>query len=106
MTSRPPPLTASSVLRLCREGGVAHFPGLARPRRIDCGRCSETQRDELYRLLTSLDEARVAGADRRLLRLSVEDAGGVIWSRDVAEERAPPALWRWWRQAEREEEDE
>ncbi|MGJ7458010.1 protealysin inhibitor emfourin [Halomonas sp. MA07-2] len=106
MTARPPQLTAASVLRLCREGGVAHFPGLARPRRIDCGQCSEAQRDELHRLLANLDEARVAGADRRQLRLSVEDAGRVIWSRNVTEELAPPALWRWWRQAEVEEDRE
>ncbi|WP_416137585.1 protealysin inhibitor emfourin [Halomonas sp. HK25] len=106
MTARPPELTSASVLRLCREGGVAHFPGLARPRHIDCGRCSEAQREELHRLLANLDEARIDGADRRLLRLNLEDAGGVIWSRDVAEELAPPALWRWWREAKVEEEEE
>lgn len=100
-----PVLTPASVLWLSREGGVAHFPGLVRPRRIHCALCSETQRVELQRLLTALAQAcpsdgTPTGADRRLLHLSVEDAAGtVVWALTVAEDAAPEALLKWWRRA-------
>ncbi|MBS9404314.1 hypothetical protein KG088_11805 [Halomonas sp. TRM85114] len=100
-----PILTASSVLRLHREGGVAHFPGLARPRCIECRQCSAAQRDELQQLLEAVTRACASempplGADRRLLSLSVEeDDGKVIWTQKVDEDAAPKELLRWWRQA-------
>jgi hypothetical protein len=106
---RPPRLCKGTVLRLCREGGVAHFPGLARPRRIDCSRCSEAQLAELQRLLEMVADAcpldvETAGADRRSLLLSLEDAGGrEVWQRLAAEETVPQALLVWWRRAEPEE---
>lgn len=102
----PPPLTPASVLRLSREGGVAHFPGLARPRCIHCARYSEAQRGELQRLLVTAARACPAegGGDRRLLRLSLEDGGGVVvWTLTVAEEAVPSALLDWWRRAEGED---
>lgn len=104
----PPTLSAASVLWLRREVSVVHFPGLARPRHIDCGRCSEAQRDELHRLLAILEEeVPPLDADGRLVCLSVEDDDGtVVWRREIAEEQAPPALWRWWRLAEVEEDEE
>lgn len=103
MTRREAPAPGvASVLWLSREGGVAHFPGLARPRRIDFSRCSEAQRDELRRLLgelARLAETGMAGADRRLLCARLEDDGGATWTCAVAEEEAPEALLRWWRDA-------
>lgn len=100
-----PTLTASSVLRLSREGGVAHFPGLARPRRIECRQCSAAQRHELQQLLEAVTracapEVSPSGADRRLLSLSVEECDGkVIWAQKVDEDAAPEELLRWWREA-------
>lgn len=100
-----PTLTASSVLRLSREGGVAHFPGLARPRRIECRQCSAAQQHELQQLLEAvtracMSEVSPSGADRRLMLLSLEEADGkVIWTRQIAEDAAPEALLRWWHQA-------
>lgn len=87
---------------------MVHFPGLARPRRIHCARCSEAQRVELQGLLTALTQTcspdtTMAGADRRLLHLSVEDEdGSVMWALTVAEDAASPALLHWWRHAEAE----
>ncbi|MEQ4540234.1 MAG: protealysin inhibitor emfourin [Billgrantia sp.] len=111
--SQPPPLTPASVVRLRREGGVAHFPGLARPRCIRCARYSEAQRDELWRLLSSAEAGRAAGreevegADRRRFCLSVEDASGTtLWGLTVAEETVPPALIEWWRRADDEAKNE
>ncbi|MDN3520275.1 protealysin inhibitor emfourin [Halomonas ramblicola] len=101
----PPTLVPASVLRLSREGGVAHFPGLARPRRIHCARYSEAQRGELQRLLATAARACPveAGADRRLLHLSLEDdRGAEVWTLTIAEEAVPPALLDWWRHAESE----
>ncbi|MCC5884230.1 MAG: hypothetical protein JJU25_16555 [Halomonas sp.] len=101
--SRPPELTEASVVWLRREGGVAHFPGLARPRCIHCAHYSKAQRDELWQLLSSLNEAEAAapGADRRRFCLSIEDASrDALWSLTVSEEAAPPRLLEWWRQAE------
>ncbi|WP_104202124.1 protealysin inhibitor emfourin [Billgrantia saliphila] len=106
--SHPPRLTSASVLRLKREGGLAHFPGLARPRRLDCARCSESQRAELQRLLELVAEscrgdAEPAGADRRWLQLSVEDDSGCeIWKLCAVEESVPVALLEWWRRADSE----
>jgi hypothetical protein len=105
-----PTLTVSSVVRLSHEGGVAHFPGLARPRRIECYQYSVAQRDELQHLLEAVaracaSEMSPSGADRRLLSLSIEEDGGkVIWTRQIAEDSAPEALLRWWRQAAAEQE--
>ncbi len=106
--SRPPELTAASVIRLRREGGLAYIPGLTCPRFIHCSRYSEAQRDELRQLLSSLHETAAgtaAGtpvADRRCFCLSVEGAdGGSIWSLTVAEEAMPPRLLEWWRRADR-----
>ncbi|MCE8010578.1 hypothetical protein HOP54_18525 [Halomonas daqingensis] len=109
--SQPPPLTPTSVVRLRREGGVAHFPGLARPRCIRCARVSEAQRDELWRLLSCAEaEAGLEegpGADRRRFCLSVEDASGTtLWGLTVAEETVPPALIEWWRRADDEAKNE
>ncbi|WP_010627302.1 protealysin inhibitor emfourin [Halomonas sp. KM-1] len=111
--SQPPPLTPASVVWLRREGGVAHFPGLARPRCIRCARYSEAQRDELWRLLSSAEAGRAAGreeaqgADRRRFCLSVEDADGAsLWSLTLAEEALPGGLLEWWRRADDEAKNE
>ncbi|KAA0012578.1 hypothetical protein F0A17_06420 [Billgrantia pellis] len=106
--SHPPRLTSASVLRLKREGGLAHFPGLARPRRLDCSRFSEAQRAELQRLLeltveSCRGDAEPEGADWRRLQLSVEDdSGREIWQLRAIEEAVPMALLEWWRRAESE----
>ncbi|MDT8896525.1 hypothetical protein RSO41_17895 [Halomonas sp. I1] len=98
-----PRLTAASVLRLSREGGVAHMPGLARPRWIRCDRCSEAQRAELQALLDEAvrcGERRMPGVDRRLLHLWVEEGGEApVWTLSVAEDTVPETLLRWWRLA-------
>lgn len=103
--SQPPPLTPASVVRLRREGGVAHFPGLSQPRCIHCARYSEAQRDELWQLLSSAESGaeleEAPGADRRRFCLSVEDANGAsLWLLTVAEEAVPQGLIEWWRQAD------
>ncbi|MDX5377431.1 MAG: hypothetical protein LPK08_07955 [Halomonas sp.] len=103
--SQPPPLTPASVVRLRREGGVAHFPGLARPRCIDCARYSQAQRDELWRLLSCAEagagQGEAPGADRRRFSLRVEDAdGATLWRVTVAEDAVPAGLLEWWRRAD------
>lgn len=103
--SQPPPLTPVNVVRLRREGGVAHLPGLARPRCIHCARYSEAQRDELWHLLSSAESGaggeEVSGADRRRFCLSVEDANGnSLWLLTVAEDAMPQELIEWWRRAD------
>ncbi|MGQ4879573.1 protealysin inhibitor emfourin [Billgrantia sp. LNSP4103-1] len=107
---QPPRLTEESVIRLRREGGLAHFPGLARPRCIHCDRYSEAQRDELWRLMSHVEslggDSRAFGADRRRFHLSVEDASGTpVWTQEIAEEAAPRWLLECWRRAEPEGEN-
>lgn len=104
--SRPPELTAASVIRLRREGGLAHFPGLTCPRFIHCSRYSEAQRDELWQLLARVEVRAGTGpseatdTDRRRFCLSVEDESGTsVWMVTVAEEAAPQGLVEWWRRA-------
>lgn len=99
----PPELRPGRILRLSREGGFAHFPGLARPRCIHCSRCSKAQLSELQALLQALSGIPVgsAGNDRRQFCVALVDEGGeVIWSQVVAEESAPQPLLAWWRRAE------
>ncbi|AMC99906.1 hypothetical protein LOKO_00825 [Halomonas chromatireducens] len=99
----PPALGPGHVLRLSRQGGVAHFPGLARPRCVHCALCSEAQLSELQSLLLVLSGIpdREAGNDRRRFCVALVDEGGeVLWSQVVAEESAPQALLVWWREAE------
>ncbi|WP_147273035.1 protealysin inhibitor emfourin [Billgrantia montanilacus] len=99
----PPALRPGLVLRLSREGGLAHFPGLARPRCVHCTGCSEEQLGELQSLLLALPGASVAeaGNDRRRFCVALVGEGGeVLWSQVVAEESAPQALLAWWRRAE------
>lgn len=108
----PPPLGKKSVLAIRREGGLAHFPGLAEPRRIRCAECSEGQRRWLERLLTEAaahDAAHsLPGADRRVFRLDIDeqhDAARIstVWTLILAEEQTPPALVSLWRQGQVEE---
>ncbi|WP_133154991.1 protealysin inhibitor emfourin [Billgrantia endophytica] len=101
----PPALTPGSVLRLSREGGLAHFPGLARPRCVYCARCSEEQLRELQSLLRELPRdggaiSRDAADRRRLCVKVVDERGTVVWSQTVPEESVPQALLDWWRRAE------
>lgn len=101
----PPPLGPGSVLAIRREGGLAHFPGLAKPRRIRCADCSEGQRRWLARLLAeAADHDAVeppVGADRRVFRLDIDEErdairGGTVWTLILGEEQAPPALIELW----------
>lgn len=103
--SQPPRLTPESVIRLQREGGLAHFPGLARPRCIHCARYSKAQRDELWQLLSCAEAgatpAEVPGADRRRFCMSVEDPNGTsLWRLTLVEEAVPHGLIEWWRRAD------
>ncbi|MFQ3787791.1 protealysin inhibitor emfourin [Halomonas sp. A29] len=101
--SLPPTLTPASVVRLRREGGMAHFPGLARPRCIHCDRYSEAQREELWQLLSCAEAApaEAPGADRRRFCVSVEEPSGTsVWMLTVAEEAVPQGLIEWWRRAD------
>jgi hypothetical protein len=102
--SQPPLLTPDSVIRLRREGGLAHFPGLARPRCIHCSRYSEAQRNELWHLLARVEaqagEPDAPGADRRRFCLSIEDAAGTsVWGVALDEEMVPRWLLECWRRA-------
>ncbi|PAU76593.1 protealysin inhibitor emfourin [Halomonas salipaludis] len=100
---QPPPLGISSRLSLRREGGIAHFPGLAQPRLVCCDRLGEAQRERLWQLLA--EAARCAAApmatdavDRRRFHLAIEDAEGRCqWSVELDEQQMPGALLRLWR---------
>lgn len=113
----PPPLGPQSVVAIRREGGLAHFPGLAAPRQIRCAECTEGQRRWLARLLDQAqrcrDDEMPAGADQRVFRLDVEEDEAPaspearprqVWSLTLAEERTPEALVTLWHQGRLEEE--
>lgn len=112
-----PELGPGTVIAIRREGGVAHFPGLAAPRQIHCAECTLGQRRWLAHLLSQAARCRVsgsaAGADRHVFYLSVAereasdrpDAGWrPLWSLSLAEEQAPQALVTLWQQGRLEEE--
>ncbi|MDR5904249.1 protealysin inhibitor emfourin [Franzmannia qiaohouensis] len=100
---QPPPLDISSRLSLRREGGIAHFPGLAQPRLVCCDRLGEAQRERLWQLLA--EAARCAatpvpsgGVDQRRFHLAIEDAEGRCqWAMALDEQLMPEALLRLWR---------
>lgn len=105
MNQSMPRLGSHSVLLIRREGGIAHFPGLAAPRRIHCDQCSEEQRQWLQELL---EQARQypdidGGADRRRLCIEVAEndsptaTASPAWTLSLDESRAPEALLRLWR---------
>lgn len=103
--SEPPVLTPSSVLFVSREGGVGHFPGLARPRRIVCAEYSDAQLRFLQQRLGDIARRCQAptsphGADRRVYHLWLVDAGDATprWSMDVAEDQAAEAVADLWKQ--------
>ncbi|MFC3283177.1 protealysin inhibitor emfourin [Litchfieldella rifensis] len=106
MTLEPPVLTASSVVIITREGGLAHFPGLGRPRRIACADCSEVQRQALQRLLVDMahrcgGDRRSGGADRRVFRICLDEGRQARqWTLEIAEEQAPDALIALWKRGE------
>jgi hypothetical protein len=99
-----------SVLVIRREGGLAFFPGLEAPRRIECMRCSEAQRRRLDALLARLQPLAGKasdGADRRHFTLWVEEDdneqsstcdSGQTWSLTLAEEKAPKELVALWKE--------
>ncbi|SDM00844.1 hypothetical protein SAMN05661010_03083 [Modicisalibacter muralis] len=111
----PPPLGPDSVLAIRREGGLAHFPGLAKPRRIRCAEYSEGQRRWLARMLAEAaahdTSEALSGADRRVFRLDIDeehDATRVstVWTLILAEEQAPSALVSLWQGGQVEEDDD
>lgn len=103
------------MLAIRREGGLAYFPGLAKPRRIRCAECSESQRRWLARLLVEAaahdTTDSLNGADRRIFRLDIDeehDATRVstVWTLILAEEQAPCALVSLWQDGRVEEDDD
>ncbi|MBD3897730.1 hypothetical protein IEI94_17880 [Halomonas sp. ML-15] len=102
----PPSLDVSSCLSLRRQGGIAHIPGLAKPRYIRCDRLDDAQRERLLDLLTEAArraaETRVTvAADQRIFHLAVEDAEGRCqWSAELDEQRMPEELLLLWRDRE------
>ncbi len=87
-------------LSLSIEGGLAHFPGLARPSTLDPALLPPDEREQLERLVVAADldtaQERVAppstrGADRRLYVISVED-GESTTSLRIPEPIQDPAL--------------
>ncbi len=118
-----PLLGPHSRLVIRREGGLAHFPGLAAPRCILGGECTPGQRRWLERLLAAVLEGGAAdppqaelraassGADRRVFRLAIDEPGDAAgeasydaiqprWSLSVDETRAPSSLVTLWRHGE------
>nr|WP_163503852.1 protealysin inhibitor emfourin [Halomonas socia] len=101
--SELPPLGISSRLSLRREGGIAHFPGLAQPRFVCCDRLGEAQRERLRQLLAEAVRCTAKPmatdtVDRRRFHLAIEDAEGRCqWSVVLDEQQMPEALLRLWR---------
>ncbi|WP_353979351.1 protealysin inhibitor emfourin [Salinicola endophyticus] len=95
-----PRLAPTAVLAVVREGGFAAMPGLERPRRIDCRELSEPQRERLQRLLDEIDRQApaepVAGADRRVFRLSLEQPEAECWQCALDETQAPRGVVGLW----------
>ncbi|GAA5179409.1 MULTISPECIES: protealysin inhibitor emfourin [Halomonadaceae] len=113
--SSRPVLGPRSRLMIRREGGLAHFPGLAAPRCIEGSECTPGQRRWLENLLAMAlccgAEGEASGADRRFFRLTIDepgDAAGEVmddavrprWSLIVDETRAPRSLVTLWRHGE------
>lgn len=110
-----PLLGPRSRLVIRREGGLAHFPGLAAPRCIEGGECTPGQRRWLENLLAMAlrcgAEGEASGADRRVFRLVIDELDGADgeatdgaarsrWSLVVDESRAPSSLVTLWRHGE------
>ncbi|WFF42365.1 hypothetical protein EVC62_13095 [Salinicola endophyticus] len=96
-----PRLAPASVLAVVREGGFAAMPGLERPRRIECGKLSQRQRERLQRLLEEIDrldpgEPAAAGADRRVFRLFLEQPEAECWQCALDETQAPRGVVGLW----------
>ncbi|WP_143097555.1 protealysin inhibitor emfourin [Modicisalibacter xianhensis] len=107
MSRTMPRLETHSVLCIRREGGVAHFPGLASPRRIHCGQCSDAQRQWLQDLLERAAQCpdTEGGADRRRLFIEIEEGESAtgtlpVWSLSLDEAQAPEGLVALWRHGE------
>ncbi|GHA95526.1 protealysin inhibitor emfourin [Modicisalibacter luteus] len=101
MSQSTPRLGPHSVLLIRREGGIAHFPGLASPRRIRCAQCTEEQRQWIQSLLEQAGQYLdiEGGADRRrfCLEITEEDAStSPTWTLSFDESQAPAALIRLW----------
>ncbi|WP_136064596.1 protealysin inhibitor emfourin [Modicisalibacter radicis] len=118
-----PRLGPGSRLTIRREGGLAHFPGLAAPRCIEGDKCTPGQRRWLERLLGEVleggaveasrtqAEGQPSGADRRVFRLAIDEPGEAAgggaddtlpprWTLIVDETRAPGSLVTLWRHGE------
>ncbi len=106
-----------SRLVIRREGGLAHFPGLAAPRCIEGDKCTPGQRRWLENLLLAAlrceveAEGEATGADRRVFRLAIDEPGEAVdeasaapaqprWTLSVDETRAPGSLVSLWRHGE------
>ncbi|WP_227370148.1 protealysin inhibitor emfourin [Halomonas sp. M20] len=102
-------LKTKSVVAIRREGGVAAFPGLMKPRKIQCADCTDEQRRELEDVLNlaarTSSDTPAPGADRRVFHVHVEepqhqDAAEpdfCVWSLSLNEEETPEALIALWK---------
>jgi hypothetical protein len=110
-----PPLDQATIVRVTREGGLAHVPGLSRPRSYQLGNCSEELRQQIDAALQSAaphagaaSGPGAAGGDQRFYRVEVVMQGsstttatthsGSI-SFEVPEAEAPEALVHLWKGA-------
>nr|WP_299242431.1 protealysin inhibitor emfourin [uncultured Halomonas sp.] len=102
-------LQAKSVVAIRREGGVAAFPGLMKPRRIHCAEYTDEQRRELEGVLNlaarTCSATPAPGADRRVFHVHVEEpqhpdaaeSDFCVWSLSLNEEETPEALIALWK---------
>nr|WP_298373742.1 protealysin inhibitor emfourin [uncultured Halomonas sp.] len=103
-------LKTKSIVAIRREGGVAAFPGLMKPRRIQCDECTDEQRRELEGVLNlaarTCSDTPAPGADRRVFHVDIEepqqkDAAEsdicCVWSLSMNEEETPEALVSLWK---------
>ncbi|MGC3872589.1 protealysin inhibitor emfourin [Halomonas sp. GXIMD04776] len=103
-------LRKNSVVAIRREGGVAAFPGLMKPRRILCGECTDEQRRELENVLNlaarSCSDTPAPGADRRVFHVDIEEPQQqdssefdtcCVWSLSLNEDETPEALVALWK---------
>ncbi|PAU58407.1 hypothetical protein BZL41_17980 [Pseudomonas sp. PIC25] len=100
-----PPLAAATGLRVTREGGVAHVPGLVRACSIDLANCPEAERQQACAAVeTAAPKASEPGqagrGDQRYFRVEVSFQGLEVEriSFNVPETEAPEALVSLWKQ--------
>ena len=105
MTHRQPLLESNAIISIAREGGIAFFPGISKPRKILLSAYDDDKRKRILALLNSAAALAVPAAgqgDQRYFRIEIRNEATPNTAANtllIPEQDATDELTKLWEQA-------